>query len=154
MRTQSLRPATVEECNRVLAGLRDLTAAGFNDYYAERHERENKRRAREGLPQEVDRPPTPITDSRTCKEIARARVFLRENCRKTKTGKVGSYGLKHVAERWVGETYSRHAEAAYISNGAFIAAAYLEGYTIKREGPNALFSLGFTPEYRRMQKRR
>jgi hypothetical protein len=56
--------------------------------------------------------------------------------------KNGSYGLKHEAERYMG---------AYISNGAFIAAAYLEGYAIERDGPNACFSLSFTPEYRRLR---
>jgi hypothetical protein len=43
---------------------------------------------------------------------------------------------------------------AYISNGAFIAAACLEGYVIEREGPNACFSLSFTAEYRRVRWQR
>jgi hypothetical protein len=88
--------------------------------------------------------------------MARARLFIRENCRRTKTIRRAhhSYGLKHEAERWIGTKYPRNVEIPYISNGAFIAAACLEGYAIETEGPNACFSLSFTPEYRRLRRRR
>jgi len=146
-RTDSLQPAMLDECERVLTEFPDLTAPGFDSYYAACHERKNASRAREGLPMEVRHPTTPITDSDVRKQISRARDFLRENCCRTKTIRriQGSYGLKHEAERCMG---------AYISNGAFIAAACLEGYAIDREGPNACFSLSFTTEYRRLSRQR
>jgi hypothetical protein len=138
-----LEPATLAECERVLAQLPDLTAPGFDSHYAARHERKNARRTHEGLPPEVRRPPTPITDPDVRWEISIARLFIREmGCpRKTINRKRSSCGLKHEAERYMG---------AYISNGAFIAAAYLEGYAIEREGPNTCLSLNFTSEYWRV----
>ena len=141
MRTGSLLPATLDDCSLVLAQFPDLTAPGFDSYYAAQHVRKNARRAREGLPSEVRQPPTQITDSDVRWEISSARQFIREISRRRKTinRKHGSYGLKHEAERYLD---------AYISNGAFIAAACLEGYAIEREGPNACFS--FTTEYRRV----
>lgn len=44
-----------------------------------------------------------------------------------------SYGLKHRAEKAVG----------YVTNGMFIAAAYAEGFKVKRlpANPNALFNI-------------
>jgi hypothetical protein len=44
-----------------------------------------------------------------------------------------SCGLKHVAEHDIG----------YITNGAFIAAAIAEGFTVQRadDGPNACFNI-------------
>jgi hypothetical protein len=143
MRAENLQPATLEECESVLTELPDLTAPGFDSYYAASHERENASRARQGLPPEMRRPPTQIIDPNVRWEISTARQFIREigRRRKTTNRRLGtSYGLKHEAERYMG---------AYISNGAFIAAAYLEGYTIERDGPNACFSLSFTTEYRR-----
>jgi hypothetical protein len=141
--TNTLQPATLEDCNLVLAQFQDLTAAGFDRYYKAQHERKNARRAHEGLPPEVCHP-TPITDPGVRGEISSARQFIRKVGRRRKTinRKLGtSYGLKHEAERYMG---------VYISNGAFIAAAHLEGYAIKREGPNACVSLSFTPEYCRL----
>jgi len=133
--TNNLQPATLDDCNLVLAQYPDLTAA-------------NARRAREGLPPEVCYPPIPITDPDVRGEISTARQFIRKVGRRRKTinRKLGtSYGLKHQAERHMG---------VYISNGAFIAAAYLEGYAMKREGPNACVSLRFTPEYRQILTKR
>jgi hypothetical protein len=152
MKTESLQPATPAECKQVLTEYPDLTASGFDTHYRDLHNLKNARLSQEGRPPEQR---TPISEGDVRKQIARARAFLRENCYLTKTirSKHGtSYGLKHEAERWIGKTYSRDAEIPYVSNGAFIAAAYLEGYTIEREGPNALLSLGFTPEYRRLRK--
>jgi len=156
MRTESAPPVSLVECSDVLTKLPDLTAARFDNYYAEQHERRNTRNARNSRPPEARRPPTPITDPDLRRQIARARVFLRENSWPTKTVNRtrSSYDLKHEAERWIGRIYPREVEIPYISNGAFITAARLEGYTIKREGPNALFALRFMPEYRRLRKQR
>lgn len=47
--------------------------------------------------------------------------------------RMGSYGLKHVVERWSG---------IYVSNGAFILAAHHLGYRISPDdpqSPNAMF---------------
>ncbi len=46
-------------------------------------------------------------------QVRICRAFL-ERCERTKTGRIGSYGLKHVIERAAGE---------YVSNGACIQAA-------------------------------
>jgi hypothetical protein len=144
MTTENLVPATLEDVGHVLAHLPDLTASGFDNYYAAYHERKNAQRVRDGLEPGVRNQPTPITDLGVRREIARGRRFLKENCRRTKTirRRIGSYGLKHEAERLAG---------GYISNGALIAAACLEGYAVEREGPNARFSLSFTGEYRRLR---
>ena len=47
--------------------------------------------------------------------------------------KVGSYGAKHLVERWAGR---------YVSNGALIVAAILAGYRVVRDdnSPNCGFS--------------
>jgi hypothetical protein len=146
MKIEILVPATLDDVAHVLAQFPDLTAPGFDSYYAARHEHKNAQRVRDGLEPEVRSQPTALTDPEVRRQIARARSFLRKTCCRTKTmrRKHSSYGLKHEAERWSG---------AYISNGAFIAAASLEGYTIERERPNACFSLSFTPEYRRVLRR-
>ena len=45
-----------------------------------------------------------------------------------------SYGWKHVVERWV----RSHNYPAYVSNGSFIAAAYVYGLKVQKiGGPNA-----------------
>lgn len=57
--------------------------------------------------------------------------------RKTVNDKIGSYGLKHVVERWAG---------IYISNGAFILAVYRMGYKIIPNyplSPNTRFRLSY-----------
>jgi len=61
-------------------------------------------------------------------EIQLCRQFLRENFVPLKTKTRGSYGLKHVVE---------NAVKTYISNGALIAAAILEGYKYEQDGINA-----------------
>ena len=69
-------------------------------------------------------------------EIDRARAWLRtQQPRLTLNARRSSYGLKHIAERAAGN---------YISNGAFIAAALLEGWTVKRipgSNPNAWLNI-------------
>ncbi len=57
--------------------------------------------------------------------------------RKTVNYKIGSYGLKHVVERWAG---------TYITNGAFLLAAHRAGYKIIPDeplSPNAHFCMSF-----------
>ncbi len=66
----------------------------------------------------------------TVLEIA---AWLRENITPIKTPNFDSYGMKHVVERVVGE---------YITNGEFIAAALIAGYSFKYgEGPNMQFGM-------------
>ena len=61
-------------------------------------------------------------------EKADRRVSVNTTC--------SSYGLKHIAEKTVDSI-------PYISNGAFIAAAYFLGFTVKRinDGPNAYINI-------------
>lgn len=63
----------------------------------------------------------------------RAVEWLRHIPRR-KTVSLGSYWLKHQAERWAGD---------YISNGALIAAAIHLGFRVERifETPNALINV-------------
>lgn len=68
-------------------------------------------------------------------EIDYARAWLRtQQSRHTLNLCRSSYGLKHIAER---------AVRRYISNGAFIAAALLEGWKVKRifDSPNAQLNI-------------
>jgi len=59
--------------------------------------------------------------------------WLQENIAPIKTPTVGSYRLKHVVERAIGE---------YVANGELIAAALLAGYPFKyTDGPNPLFGM-------------
>ncbi|RSN48287.1 hypothetical protein [Actinomadura sp. WAC 06369] len=59
-------------------------------------------------------------------------AWLRENITPIKTPTVGSYGMKHVME---------HATGVYVTNGEFIAAALIAGYTFKYTVPNVLFGM-------------
>lgn len=69
-------------------------------------------------------------------EIDHARAWLRtQQSRLTLNPRRSSYGLKHIAER---------AAGSYISNGALIAAALLEGWKVKRISeisPNARLNI-------------
>lgn len=71
--------------------------------------------------------------------VATAIAFLRR-CVAIKTPTLGSYGLKHAAERW-GAT---HGMAPYLTNGELIAAASYLGFTIKEEprSLNVLIGVG------------
>ncbi|WP_182378650.1 hypothetical protein [Nocardioides sp. WS12] len=61
--------------------------------------------------------------------VMKVTAWLRANISPIKTPSVGSYRMKHVAER---------ALAEYVSNGELIAAALIAGYPVKySEGPNA-----------------
>jgi len=64
-------------------------------------------------------------------EVQLCRDWLKAYAEKTNTPRPrsSSYGLKHVVETWAG---------TYVSNGAFIVAAMLEGYTITPSGPDSL----------------
>lgn len=65
------------------------------------------------------------------KQIDLCREWIKQFCipRKTRNSRYGSYGLKHLVERYYGE---------YISNGAFIAAAEESGYEVLPDGNNSL----------------
>lgn len=71
-------------------------------------------------------------------EVIKCAEWIMEFCqpRKTINYRRGSYGLKHVVERYNKE---------YIGNGAFILAALLLGYKYERNGPNAYFNMSFKP---------
>ncbi|WP_405536006.1 hypothetical protein OG787_20840 [Streptomyces sp. NBC_00075] len=58
--------------------------------------------------------------------------WLRENITPIKTPTVSSYTVKHVMQRATGR---------YVTNGVFIAAALVAGYTFKYEQPNVLFGM-------------
>lgn len=65
-------------------------------------------------------------------QFGRAMAFL-EVAPKTKaiTREHGTYGLKHVAERWHRKTVDAHSDY-YVGEGAFIAACIAQGLTIHR----------------------
>ena len=59
--------------------------------------------------------------------------WLRDNITPIKTPKFSSYGLKHVLE---------HSPCGwYVTNGEFIAAAFIAGYPYKYDAPNPLFGM-------------
>lgn len=59
-------------------------------------------------------------------------VWLNENITPIKTPTADSYGVKHVMERATGR---------YVTNGVFIAAALIAGYTFKYDQPNVMFGM-------------
>ncbi len=59
-------------------------------------------------------------------------AWLRENITPIKTPTASSYSVKYVMER---------ATGSYVTNGEFIAAALLAGYTFKYAQPNVLFGM-------------
>jgi hypothetical protein len=58
--------------------------------------------------------------------------WLRENITPIKTPTFSSYTVKHVMQRVTG---------VYVTNGEFIAAALVAGYTFKYDQPNVLFGM-------------
>ncbi|MDW4905140.1 hypothetical protein RB628_07210 [Streptomyces sp. ADMS] len=58
--------------------------------------------------------------------------WLRENVTPIKIPAASSYSVKHVMERATGR---------YVTNGEFIAAALVAGYTFKYAQPNVLFGM-------------
>lgn len=103
--------------------------------------------------------PTPNPDRPTADQIACCQEWIRAYCtpRKKENTKYSSYNLKHAVERWTDgqaeytgismRTYKFEGnEHKYISNGAFIVAAILEGYTatpVRRGSSNACFNMKF-----------
>ncbi|MER7512150.1 hypothetical protein ABTX82_27900 [Streptomyces lavendulae] len=59
-------------------------------------------------------------------------AWLRENIKPILTPTASSYHVKHVMERVTGR---------YASNGEFIAAALIAGYTFRYDQPNVLFGM-------------
>jgi hypothetical protein len=65
--------------------------------------------------------------------VIRVRDWLLANIAPIKTPTAGSYGMKHVVEKAIGE---------YITNGELIAAAMMAGYPMSRpHGPNVDFGM-------------
>jgi len=97
-----------------------VNADGYRERYAERH----------GESYEV----TPVDEDqvRVCVE------FLKQ-CERTKTGRMHSYGLKHMIEHWS----ERKGDIPYVSNGACIEAARRLGLVllVQQEGPNAFLGV-------------
>lgn len=60
-------------------------------------------------------------------EVQGALDYLQDR-RKTKAGHYtpGSYGLKHQAESW----HRKHGRQVYVSNGAFLVAALMRGFSL------------------------
>jgi len=65
-------------------------------------------------------------------EVARALLWLSRHGIPQGKHAPGSYGLKHTAEYWVRDECG--LDHAYISNGAFIVAAIIAGYSVRRFG--------------------
>jgi hypothetical protein len=118
-------PELAAEMERILEQEPQLSDFGFGlaDFYKTREEAAAKfREDREH-----------IRDPRSLAEFAAARGWLRQFAKlKTFNKRGSSYALKHIAERDIG----------YVSNGAFIAAAIAEGFSVQRVGnsPNAWFN--------------
>jgi hypothetical protein len=74
-------------------------------------------------------------EDRSIEQFDLARGWLRPwaKTKQVNRGAGSSYGLKHRAQRDIG----------YVTNGVFIAAAYAEGFEVRRieNGPNALFNI-------------
>jgi hypothetical protein len=65
--------------------------------------------------------------------VARVYYWLKAEIGVIRTPTRGSYGLKHVAEKAIGQ---------YVTNGEFIAAALIAGYPMREQcGPNPLFGV-------------
>jgi hypothetical protein len=80
---------------------------------------------------------TPLTDEDIVQQVSICAWFLKQTCAPTKTYRqvMTSYGWKHVVE---------NAVRLYVCNGAFIAAAILAGYRVRRVAPghpNAVFNM-------------
>jgi hypothetical protein len=87
-----------------------------------------------------DRNRSQMGDPEFAQQVCRCLDFIRANCKPSRApGKFTSYGLKHQVEAWAAATTGSRP---YISNGAFIAAALIDGYRVKRElsaDPNCRF---------------
>lgn len=83
-----------------------------------------------GIESKKNMPPREMPDP---EQVKQAREVLAQ-CEQVQTiyKRHSSYGLKHVLERFLG---------SYISNGAFIQAAILEGYTLDIVPPNAKINI-------------
>ncbi|WUT01657.1 hypothetical protein OHA46_33405 (plasmid) [Streptomyces sp. NBC_00708] len=64
--------------------------------------------------------------------VAQTALWMRDNITPIKTPTVGSYSVKHLIQR---------ATGVYMSNGVFIASAFIVGYTFKYDQPNVLFGM-------------
>lgn len=75
---------------------------------------------------------SPISNEevKLCKEWIKKCITKRKTINEEK----GSYGLKHVVEKYY---------KTYISNGAFIKAAIEMGFDYRQNGLNAFFNMSF-----------
>ncbi|HEY9373078.1 hypothetical protein [Streptomyces sp.] len=64
--------------------------------------------------------------------VTKTGLWLRDNITPIKTPTAGSYTVKHVMEQ---------ATGAYATNGVFIAAALIVGYTFRYDPPNVRFGM-------------
>lgn len=153
MSIDTLQPATDNELELVLRVAPDLIDAGFGSYYRQ----EEWNRSRRGLPLVERSPSIPITDPRERKGIAVTRLFLRKNVYKTPVinRALSSLILSHEATHWFDMQHQHQyplESFRSVSNGAFIAGAILEGYTIDIDGPSAYFPLSLSPRYEQLRQ--
>jgi hypothetical protein len=157
MSAESMQPGTMYDIDLVLRVAPDLTKDGFDSYYQAEYKRKNLSRFLRGLPS-VERPPSiPITDPYVQKGIGIARLFLREKtCPSIFINRaLSSLVLSHDATHWFGTQREHHdplVPIPFVSNGAFIAGAILEGYTLDIDGPSAYLPLTLTPWFQRLRQ--
>lgn len=103
----TLEPGLLDAVQAILSQHPTLTASGFDD---------------RKLPTKTN-----LLDYRGLCEVQGALDYL-EGRRHTaaKQKSTGSYGLKHNAESW----HRSHGREVYVSNGAFLIAAMMRGYSL------------------------
>lgn len=65
-------------------------------------------------------------------KVMETAVWLRDSITPIRTPTAGSYGVKHAMEQATGR---------YVTNGVFIAAALIGGYTFRYDQPNVMFGM-------------
>ena len=119
-----LEPASALSLQEVMEKEPLLTGFGFGVFDQGRKSAEQRRHelqsGRDELRRQEDR-------------VVRVRDWLLANVAPIKTPTVGSYGMKHIVEKAIGE---------YVTNGELIAAALMAGYPKGRlHGHNAEFGM-------------
>ena len=157
MRAKNLAPATLDDCNRVSARYPGLRSSGFEITPAIPIPTLSDLRGSRAPQLHLS---APIAALGVRKQIAAGRLFFQETCKRTKTNRrwYAVNELRREIERWINTSQflARDIRLPHISDGAVIAAAYLEGFAIKRESEKLeiCISLSFTPEYRRLRNKR
>lgn len=124
VRQERHQAASLLSLRAVMEQQPQLTSFGFGVFEGQRktagQRREELEQRRDELFRSEDR-------------VLRVRDWLLANIAPIKTPTVGSYHMKHVVERAIGE---------YVTNGDLIAAALMAGYPMSRpHGPNADFGM-------------